>query len=259
MMLPVIGLDATFLKGRHVGVLLTLSMVSTLNTYHVLAGGVFESESASSWVLFLTHCFKIYGNELRALEMDLCFISDRGKGLNSVLVSNVLKTLDVNVAHVHCVLHLLGNCLAFCRKQKLKVVKKQLLHMGLLGIANARTEGELQEYLGTCPFQNRYLHAFSSRATPTCSTRSGISMGKSSPASVPTSSASKVCLSFSYKANLRGITVCDLWSELVGYFKLDAPNMVAHLKDELKALKLESEGNCRAKLREEGPICCCGT
>ncbi|KAJ8627982.1 hypothetical protein MRB53_021289 [Persea americana] len=72
---PFIGLDGTFLKGKHKGVLLTAVAIDGNKQLFPLAIAVVEAENIDSWLFFL-HWLKIGLN-----GSEFTFMSDRQKGL----------------------------------------------------------------------------------------------------------------------------------------------------------------------------------
>jgi hypothetical protein len=115
--LGVFGLDGAFRKGIIDGQMLTMCVVTKLNTYVPIAMVTSPTESGDAYVWLVRTAFETYP-ALRALST-LVLVSDRAKGLSSAALRDVFNEFlsPDRWSHVWCIVHLIGNTYEFCCKQ----------------------------------------------------------------------------------------------------------------------------------------------
>ncbi|KAK0590841.1 hypothetical protein LWI29_032349 [Acer saccharum] len=104
---PVIAVDATHLKSKTKGVLLVAVCKDGNEMIYPLAFGFANSECSKSWTWFLKQLHDVI------LHPELVLIvSDRHTG-----ISNGMRAIFPNSAHVLCAYHLANNLKQHCRKR----------------------------------------------------------------------------------------------------------------------------------------------
>ncbi|KAL6189220.1 hypothetical protein ACLB2K_040609 [Fragaria x ananassa] len=98
---PLIGLDGCYIKGHHLGQLLTAIWIDANNGMFPIAFAVTEVENQEAWTWFLE-----YLKDDLKIERDssYTFIIDKQKGFG-----NAIASIFPNASHRHCVRHLYNN------------------------------------------------------------------------------------------------------------------------------------------------------
>ncbi|KAL5541110.1 hypothetical protein UlMin_043396 [Ulmus minor] len=108
---PVINIDATYLKGKYIGVLFTTIFHDANQQIFPLAFGVGDSENDASWTWFLMRVKHVFG-----VNLALLIVSDQHHSINSAV-----KEVFPQAFHGICMYHLLNNL-----KTKFKSKTKEL-------------------------------------------------------------------------------------------------------------------------------------
>ncbi|KAI5313503.1 hypothetical protein L3X38_042679 [Prunus dulcis] len=97
-----VGFDGAFIKGQHLGQLLSVVGIDANNGMFPIAFAVVETESRDTWTWFLEIFFNDVG--VRGPENGWVFITNKQKGLGQVI-----EALKPDAEHRHCVTHLHNN------------------------------------------------------------------------------------------------------------------------------------------------------
>ncbi|KAL5580252.1 hypothetical protein UlMin_012694 [Ulmus minor] len=108
---PVIGIDATHLKGKYIGVMFTAVCHDDNQYIFPLAFGVGDSENDASWTWFLRRVKEVFG-----VNSALVIVSDRHCSINSAI-----QEVFPQAFHGICMYHLFNNL-----KTKFKSKTKKL-------------------------------------------------------------------------------------------------------------------------------------
>ncbi|KAL8156429.1 hypothetical protein AgCh_001498 [Apium graveolens] len=108
--------DGTHLYDKYGGVLLTATAVDGFNHILSVASAIVEGENATSWSWFMERL----KNKVVIRRRDVCVISDRHKGIISVMNNPELGWCEPHSHHRFCSRHLAANFGKEFRKDKIK-------------------------------------------------------------------------------------------------------------------------------------------
>ncbi|KAL8157715.1 hypothetical protein AgCh_002427 [Apium graveolens] len=114
--IPVLLIDATHLYDKYGGVLLTATVVDGFNHILPVAFAIVEGENPASWSWFKERL----KNKVIIRRRDVCVISDRHKGIISVMNNPELGLCEPHSHHRFCSRHLAVNFGKEFRKDKIK-------------------------------------------------------------------------------------------------------------------------------------------
>ncbi|KAL8110143.1 hypothetical protein AgCh_026022 [Apium graveolens] len=114
--IPVLLIDGTHLYDKYGGVLLTATAIDGFNHILSVAFAIVEGENAASWSWFMERL----KNKVVIRRRDVCVISDRHKGIISVMNNPELGWCEPHSHHRFCSRHLAANFRKEFRKDKIK-------------------------------------------------------------------------------------------------------------------------------------------
>ncbi|XP_050232912.2 uncharacterized protein LOC126681415 [Mercurialis annua] len=111
--IPIMIVDATFLKGPYGGTLFSASTLDAAGKIFPLAFSITDSENDESWNWFFTHIKNVFG-----VREEMCIISDRHQSIKNAIES----VFAGEVQHDICIYHLLKNMKSKFRRNR-KTIK----------------------------------------------------------------------------------------------------------------------------------------